>query len=61
MRPRLDWLLALVPVAIVLDVIGAGSTTIFVTSALAIVPLAGVIGRETEDIAAQMGREPGAF
>jgi Ca2+:H+ antiporter len=60
-RPRLDWLLVLVPVALILDVAGAGSVAIFVVSALAILPLAGVIGRETEEIAAHLGPRAGGL
>ncbi|MCA1839448.1 MAG: calcium/proton exchanger [Actinomycetota bacterium] len=61
MKLRLDWFLILVPVAVILDLVGVGEVTLFVVSALAIVPLAGVIGRETEDIAAHLGPRAGGL
>lgn len=61
MRPRLDWLLVLVPLAAILDLLGSGAVALFVVSALAIVPLAGVIGRETEKIAGQLGPRAGGL
>lgn len=61
MRPRLDWLLVLVPAAAILDLLGAGAVALFVVSALAIVPLAGVIGRETEEIAGKLGPRAGGL
>ena len=56
-RPSLDWLLALVPVAIGMRLFGAPEIAIFLTSAAAIVPLAGLIGRATELAAAQVLEE----
>src|SRR5262245_28546703 len=48
-------LLAFVPIAAALDLAGASDTWLFVASGLAIVPLAGLIGRATEDLAARVG------
>ena len=45
LTPSLDWLLVLVPVAIVLELAGGPDLAIFLTSAGAILPLAGLIGR----------------
>ena len=39
-KPRLEWLLALVPVAVILELVHGGAIAIFVVSALAILPLA---------------------
>jgi Ca2+:H+ antiporter len=54
-------LLALVPLALVLKVLGAGSVPIFITAGLAILPLAGLMGKATEHLAARVGSGLGAF
>lgn len=59
--PTLDWLLALVPVAIGLELAGGPELAIFLTSAAAIVPLAGVIGRSTEQLALHTGPRVGGL
>jgi Ca2+:H+ antiporter len=59
--PRLEWLLALVPAAVVLEVVHASPTAIFVGSGLAILPLAGIIGRATEELAARSGPQIGGL
>lgn len=52
----LSLLLVFVPVTIVLEfVMGVHGTPIFVTAALAIIPLAGLMGRATEDLAHRVG------
>ncbi|MDQ3981260.1 MAG: calcium/proton exchanger [Actinomycetota bacterium] len=61
LRPRLEWLLVLVPVAIVLEIVHAEPLAIFFTSALAILPLAGMIGHATEDLAARVGPQKGGL
>lgn len=48
-------LLALVPVAIVVRVLGGPPTVIFALSALGLVPLAALIGRATEELAHHLG------
>jgi len=45
----------LIPVALVLDLLGAPATIVFVTSALGIVPTAALMGRATEELAARSG------
>jgi Ca2+:H+ antiporter len=60
-RPSLDWLLALVPVAVVLEVAGGADLAIFAVSALAILPLAGIIGRSTEQLALRTGPRVGGL
>src|SRR5438046_3001101 len=47
-------LLLFVPVAVALDAAGAPDTWLFIASALAIVPLAGLIGRATQQPAARL-------
>src|SRR5690242_5670457 len=51
----LNWLLLLVPVAIALWLTHATAAAIFITAALAIVPLAGVLGEATGALAAHSG------
>jgi Ca2+:H+ antiporter len=51
----LDWLLLALPVAVVMRYAHAGELWLFVVSGLAIVPLAGLMGRATESLAAKLG------
>ncbi|MCI0634259.1 MAG: calcium/proton exchanger [Actinobacteria bacterium] len=60
-KPSLDWLLVLVPVAIVLELAGGNELFIFVASAGAILPLAGLIGRSTEQLALHTGPRIGGL
>jgi Ca2+:H+ antiporter len=60
-RPSLDWLLVLVPVSIVLELAGGADLLVFVTSAGAILPLAGLIGRSTEQLALHTGPRIGGL
>jgi Ca2+:H+ antiporter len=60
-KPGLSYLLVVVPVAVVLELIHAAPLSIFVTSALAILPLAGLIGHATEDLAARTGPQIGGL
>jgi Ca2+:H+ antiporter len=63
-RPEhlLDLLLVFVPIAAALELLfHAGPVLVFAASALAIVPLAGVMGRATEDLADRLGEGPGAL
>ena len=61
LRPSLDQLLVLAPVAIAIRLLGAPDLAIFLTSAAAIVPLAGMIGRATEQLALHMGSRIGGL
>jgi Ca2+:H+ antiporter len=60
-KPRLEWLLVLVPVAIVLELVHGAPVAIFLTSAFAILPLAGLIGHSTEELAARTGPQIGGL
>lgn len=60
-RPSLDWLLVLVPVSVALELAGADELLIFVVSAGAILPLAGLIGRSTEQLALHTGPRIGGL
>jgi Ca2+:H+ antiporter len=57
----LSWLLIFVPVAAFLEFTHANPIAIFVTSALAIVPLAGWMGRATEHLAEKLGQGVGGL
>ncbi|HEY6566066.1 MAG TPA: calcium/proton exchanger, partial [Actinomycetota bacterium] len=60
-KPSLDWLLVLVPVAVGLELANGPDLAIFVASAAAIVPLAGLIGRSTEQLALHTGPRIGGL
>jgi Ca2+:H+ antiporter len=57
----LNALLLFVPVALVLAYTGGGPVAVFVTSCLAIIPLAGLMGKATEHLAEQMGEGIGGL
>ncbi len=57
----IDWLLIFVPIALALAWFGAPATPVFITSALAIVPLAGILGEATETLAEHVGSRAGAL
>jgi Ca2+:H+ antiporter len=51
----LNWLLIFVPISLAIDLLGFPKIWLFVTSALAIVPIAGLIGAATEQLAHRVG------
>lgn len=55
MAEPLYLLLAAVPLAVVLELAHAGGLWVFIVSAIAIIPLAGLMGRATESLAASLG------
>ncbi len=57
----LNLLLLFVPVAFVLEYTHANGTWVFAASALAILPLAGLMGRATEELAARTGATIGGL
>ncbi len=59
-RPSIYWLLVFVPVSIVADLLHQEIVT-FLTAALAIVPLAGLIGESTEQVAIRVGPRGGGL
>ncbi|HKP03035.1 MAG TPA: calcium/proton exchanger [Chthoniobacterales bacterium] len=63
MKSWMNWLLVLVPVAIALRFWPAiaNPTALFICSALAIIPVAGWIGRATEALASRMGEGLGGL
>jgi Ca2+:H+ antiporter len=57
----LNWLLLAVPVALLLSWRQAGGLWVFVAACVAIIPLAGLMGRATENLAAAMGPSVGGL
>jgi Ca2+:H+ antiporter len=55
LREPLYWLLAAAPLAVILEVMHAPDVWIFGVSCVAIVPLAGLMGRATENLAETFG------
>jgi Ca2+:H+ antiporter len=60
-RPSFDWLFVLIPVSVILRLAGGPELAIFLTSAGAILPLAGLIGRSTEQLALHVGPRIGGL
>lgn len=54
-RNGLNWLLLFIPISLALALWHAPAAWIFLTSALAIIPLAGLIGEATEELAERIG------
>jgi Ca2+:H+ antiporter len=61
LRSPWNWLLLLVPVAIVLEKVHADPISVFLASGLAIIPLAGWMGRSTEWLADHLGAGVGGL
>lgn len=60
-RGWLNWLLLLTPVAIALELAHAPAIVVFLTAALAIAPLAGVLGEATNALASHSGPAVGGL
>src|SRR6266702_4816534 len=60
LRPSINWLLVFIPVSLLADLTHQSLLT-FITSALAIVPLAGLIGRATDQLAIRVGPQLGGL
>ena len=58
---KLNWLLVFIPIAIALDFLKFNPILVFAISALAIVPLAGLMGDATEALAEYLGPTLGAL
>jgi hypothetical protein len=54
-------LVPLIPVAVVLELVHAGPTWVFLASALGVIPTAALMGRATEELAARSGPGIGGF
>ncbi|HKF77045.1 MAG TPA: calcium/proton exchanger [Candidatus Dormibacteraeota bacterium] len=60
-RPSLSWLLVFVPISVAAELLHGQPVLIFVTTSLAIVPLAGLIGSATEQLAIYAGPRIGGL
>jgi Ca2+:H+ antiporter len=58
---RINWLVVFLPVALALRLLGANDVLVFVASAAAVIPLAGLIGSATEEAAKYLGAGLGGF
>ena len=63
LKPTLNWLLAFVPAAVALRVLPQiqNDTALFICSCLAVIPLAGWMGRATEELAEHLGQGAGGL
>lgn len=58
----LNWLLIFLPIAMVLEwVMHASGVAIFITASIAIIPLAGIMGKATEHLSAKLGEGIGGL
>src|ERR1041384_7724310 len=55
MKFSLDWLLVAIPLAVALELMHADPAHVFISSGVAIIPLAGWMGRATEWMAEHLG------
>ena len=61
LTPSLNWLLVFVPVSLVADFVFHQPVVVFISSCIAIVPLAGLIGTATEHLADRTGPTVGGL
>jgi Ca2+:H+ antiporter len=61
LKPSLSWLLVLVPVSLIGELVLHQEMLVFLTAAGAILPLAGLIGRATEELAIHAGPRVGGL
>ncbi|NJM52802.1 MAG: hypothetical protein HC846_05055 [Blastocatellia bacterium] len=63
LKPSLEWLLIFVPIAITLRFIHSleNPTALFICACLAIIPLAGWMGKATEHLAEHLGQRIGGL
>ena len=60
-RGWLGWMLLAVPLAAILKLTGQTATVVFLAAAVAVIPLAGLLGRATEELAARRGPTVGGL
>ena len=61
LKPKMEWLLVFVPVAFVLEFAHGPEVAVFATAALAVLPLAVLMGHATEELAVRSGPQLGGF
>ena len=59
-RPGLSWLIIFVPISLIAE-LSQQALLVFITSGLAIIPLAGLIGRSTDQLAIRVGPRLGGL
>jgi Ca2+:H+ antiporter len=60
-RPSIYWLLVFLPVSIVAQLVARQPLLVFLSAALALIPLAGLLGRATEELAIRSGPRVGGL
>jgi Ca2+:H+ antiporter len=60
-RPSIYWLLVFVPISLLAELLGQQPVLVFVTTCLAIIPLAGLIGAATNQLALRSGPRVGGL
>lgn len=60
-RNLLNWLLVCVPAAVIMEIVHASPIAIFTVSCIAIIPLAGWMGKATEHLASRFGEGIGGL
>src|SRR4030095_10045503 len=62
-KPSLDWLLIFVPISLALRFVPGwrNDTLLFICAGLAIIPLAGIMGRATEHLSERLGEGIGGL
>ncbi len=60
-KPSLSWLLVFVPASLLVKLLSGPDLVVFVMAAAAILPLAGYIGRSTDDLARRAGPRVGGL
>ena len=61
LKPSLDWLLICVPIAIAMKLLQAPPTWLFIVACIAVIPLAGWMGKATEHLAEKVGEGIGGL
>ena len=61
LKPSLDWLLICVPIAIAMRFLNAPPTWLFIVACLAVIPLAGWMGKATEHLSEKVGEGIGGL
>ncbi|HVE90998.1 MAG TPA: calcium/proton exchanger [Actinomycetota bacterium] len=61
LKPRLNWLLVFVPISLYAELIAHNELLAFFTAAAAILPLAGLIGHATDELAIHVGPRLGGI
>ena len=61
LKPRIEWLLVFVPIAVVVELTHGPEVWIFITASAAVLPLALMMGHATEELAIRSGPQLGGF